>query len=202
MRKIYWAAPFFNQPERDVCSRVEAMADAAPRVKLFSPRRDGGNANRQGDVKSNAKAIYDENLRALLYTQEIIAWLDRPQLAGQAIMLCEQVNPLGVQAGNPPLWEAKRGPLEQPDIGTVWELGFAASHNYCTDFDEIQIVGFTERTPEQWAARKGNVMIGQCLHGMICGWEQLAAYLNACDADAALNVLNLAGNDPMGGDVE
>ena len=200
-RRIYWAAPFFNQVESDVCSRVEALSDALDHIVLFSPRRDGGNGDRQGDVKSNAKQIYNTNLKEMMFAEEFICWLDRPQMAGHGIMLCEQLNPLGVAAGNPPVWDVKRGPLEQPDIGTVWELGFVVGLNQYLD-RQIQIIGFTEKTPDEWAKRKGNVMIGQALHGMVCGWKQLADYLAAANTEAALDVVNREGHDPMGGEVE
>ncbi len=171
-REIYFAAPFFNPAEVAVCLEVENLLAAWQR-KHFSPRKDAGNAERQGDVRRNAKSIFDANERALRRCTEVVAWLDRPQVPGLGICLCAAPT-VAVDR-----WTFVSGPFEQTDLGVAWELGWVKGFNeHEHQSTRKKLTGFSLKPR---GTGKINLMLTQCLDFVIHGYEELNAYLEVAD---------------------
>ncbi len=219
MRNVYLAGPFFNPVEVSFIEQLELILEE-PRVDsrpltYFSPRKDGGNADRQGDVKANVAAIFEANLHAMRACGECIAVLDRLMSPGQGIFVCENVmhGQSYEDGGLPPKhWKIVRGPIAQPDLGTVWELGYLKAWNdvLCEVDTDIELptvwaskkilAGFTMRPREPGG--KMNVMLSQGLDVIIHGFDELRNWLRPRTAWHALEIFQTAGLTAFKGDAE
>lgn len=200
-RSIYLAAPFFNPHELRLVQAIEEAVKDRPDVDLFSPRRDGGNADRQGDVTANATKIFHANVQAMRSCNECVAVLDRVQPPGFEVWLVKyQAHP---DPKTPDELLPIKGPLEQPDLGTIWELGYLRAWRDLvigTDFDiEVPMMwsgrkilaGFTmkPRAP----GGKMNVMLARCLDVVLHGFEELQEWLAFPSASLALDHFQATG---------
>jgi nucleoside 2-deoxyribosyltransferase len=230
-RNIYLAGPFFNAAELATIERIEQMMEGRPDVRYFSPRKHGGNAERQSDVKQNAQAIFNANVAAMRECHECIAVLDRPQwmnptgerVAGligpkedvrtvrREIWLVHHVSYYSADRADD--FYPIKGPLEQPDLGTVWELGYLrAWRDLIFDLDtDIEIpslwagrkilAGFTTKSREEQVGKQ-NVMLARCLDIMIHGFAELEQWMAHPSAGMALASFRAAGLDRTEGEVE
>lgn len=167
MSRVYIAAPFFTPMEIGVVQTIENMLDEFG-IPYFSPRKDGGNDSRQGSVRENAKAIFEANIEALQACNKVLAVLDRFPADNQEVWLCERdVHDILLPV---------RGPLKQPDIGTVWELGYFAALRYAgLTHGDSSIFGFT-RVARNYSSM--NVMILEGVDAVCYGLEELAMALS------------------------
>lgn len=169
-REIYIAGPFFNAKENDVIGQIENYCKHAVQSGgidgYFSPRKSGGNADRQKDVQTHASDIFKANYVAIDASSEIIAVLDRQFMPGQTVALLRNKDEKG-DCINPP--EVVKADLQQPDLGTVWEMGYAyAKHT--------TVVGFSLR---ERGVGKMNLMLTQSCIAVLHGWTELSEYLNS-----------------------
>jgi len=160
IRKIYLAAPFFSLGEIEVCSRIERAAEAK-NLNLFSPRQESGML--QGEVAKNANSIFTNNIAGMQKCTEMLCWMDR-------VLPKEDCSVRIIQhKGSDLEWEILSPPLTQPDIGTVWEMGWAfAQRKYLTLF-----------TTRDRGDGKLNLMLTECVDHVVHGFEELDDYLTA-----------------------
>lgn len=230
-RNIYLAGPFFNPAEIATIERIEQVLEGRPHVRYFSPRKHGGNAERQGDVKRNAQAIFNTNIAAMRECDECIAVLDRPQWTNPAGERVAGFNgpKEDVQFIRREIWMVHhvgfhsadradefypiKGPLEQTDLGTVWELGYLrAWRELIYDLDtDIEIpslwagrkilAGFTTKSRTEQMGKQ-NVMLARCLDITIHGFDELEQWMSYPSAGMALDGFKTAGLDRTECEVE
>lgn len=166
MRSIYYAAPFFNAREFDVMQTVKNVTDRMEHLKVFYPYF--ASLAEQGNIndKLNRRLVYQRNEQALIHNQEVIAWVDRLQMDNQQVQLC---SPHRIEEDGYPIqyWIGNCKELKQPDIGTVWEMGFARARGKT-------VAMFTLQEREA----KINVMLAESVDIVLYGWQQLEEYLS------------------------
>lgn len=159
--KFYLAAPFFNQAQVDLCQKIElAFVDHC--VPLFSPRSQHGNKTTKIETPAQAAEVFKvnaENIDDCDFLFAVVDWLLPP---GQ------EVRVLGsrysdVENDSRTVYES--GPLNIPDAGTVWEMGYAYAKGI-----PVLILNL-EQT-------KLNIMLSQSAKGCIEGLAGLNAFLN------------------------
>lgn len=180
MRDIYIAAPFFNPHELAVVEGIFAACRGRRHISAFSPYHY--NQSIQANLQDAAvrKKIFDDNVRELRECTEVLAWIDRSQMDA-GVYLCREKDEQRTVGGlNPRLMdptgavpiaacnlEPFRGPLKQPDLGTVWELGYChALQKRCTLFT-LEPPGSTV-----------NLMLAEGAAEVVHGWDELDAFLN------------------------
>lgn len=167
----YIAAPFFTTPELLVVERIEQELNRAG-IAFYSPR----NADKQFGKRSASmlnlnkpeirKIIFDDNYNAIKECEGgkgfMLAWLDR-QLKHPSLSVRLVQDQMKVVSG----------PLTQPDIGTVWEMGAAFALN-------IPVLGLTLTAQ----GTKMNVMLLEGMTGLIWGWPDLHGFCQSKDRPA------------------
>jgi len=179
---IYLAAPFFNKAEIDVVSNLEELIlhEYGHKFTLFSPRQQ--HFGRKPDLKSLQvrNQIFTRNLQELKGCDVILAWLDRKQMHPQNTVRIVRPHVYDTTVRDGQSYEACSNPLHQPDLGTVWELGYLSAikerglaHPIGTELPVR--IGFSLRDPHNDHL---NVMITQCLEAVIFGWIALKDFLD------------------------
>lgn len=164
----YIAAPFFNTAQIELVERIEVRFEKAKVPGFFSPRKTDTNQKKElTDV--DARRIFDRNNDEMLMCDNVLVVLDWKMPVGLEIWPCE------VERQDGTLAKVGRTPLNIPDTGTVWEAGFIYGLNFRSKGGQIpkNIYGFTERPKGD----KVNIMLTQCLDGVIYGLEDLEKFL-------------------------
>jgi len=181
MRDLYLAAPFFNERELAVVNRICGLCQSRTNICLFSPFHY--NQTVQGNIQDPIirRKVFNDNVRELRDCTEILAWIDRLQPSNEiGVYLCEEkdcqittpglnprlLRPTGEGQISARNLEPIKGPLCQPDLGTVWELGYGYALQKRTAL-------FTLEPPGNL-----NLMLTEAAVEVIHGWEQLEDYLN------------------------
>lgn len=151
--KAYIAGPFFNPPQVELIQSIEtAFCDT--KVPFFSPRLQTGNKAPGPITPERAAEIYAVNVETLRECDWVLAVLDWKLPEFHELRVYKP----SVQEFGPP--------LNLPDTGTVFEMGFAAALMRPT-------VIYTERPPEQAL----NAMLTQPAIGVVSDIWQLTALL-------------------------
>lgn len=172
MRSIYYAAPFFNQLEMEVMVTAQLMFEQFPHIKGFFPYQASKAEQDSIQAPASRRRVYLANEQALIHNSEMIAWLDRQQMDGKQVQLCKSET---IRTGNggpgyseTEKWIGNGKELKQPDLGTVWEMGFARARGKT-------IAGFTLLDEK---SAKLNLMLTESIDIMLYGWDQLREYLS------------------------
>lgn len=175
-QKFYLAAPFFNPVQIELIEQIESCF-CRHGVPLFSPRSQDANKNRKL-TDADADLIYKTNCENIPDAQYILAVLDWKLPEGQAVHVTSISAP---SFSHPESCLIKSPPLQIPDSGTVWEMGFAAGWNYRTrevafnkEPPQLQTIIFTERPVESSL----NIMLTRGIAGIIRGVDKLNQFLN------------------------
>lgn len=159
----YLAAPFFNPPQLQLVKQIEAAHEAAGRY-LFSPRLQHGPEPVPITTHEQARKVFDENARAIeacTYLLAVTDWL-MPEDKGLYVCSPEEFDNGCTKALTPD--HAK--PLNLPDTGTVWEMGYANRNNITTFIFTTRLRG-----------GKMNIMLTQSAQGVIYGLDHLKLVL-------------------------
>lgn len=161
--RFYLAGPFFNPAQIALMEAIElAFCDAD--IPFFSPRQQAGNQVRKitDDVADHILSVNCEEIDACSHLLAVVDWKTP---VGLEIRQLEKDT--GVYSGPP---------LNIPDAGTMFELGYNFRWN--RQFDKQaqayrpQFL-FTERP----ATDKLNLMISRSCDGVIHGLEALKLFL-------------------------
>jgi nucleoside 2-deoxyribosyltransferase len=162
MRTVYYAAPFFNSEEMSVMHHFQHIATPHPHLRVFYPYEASLEDQENIQDKSARRKVYLKNEQALIHNSELIAWIDRKQLDGHQIQRCR----LDVDTNNlPGEWIGDGRELKQPDLGTVWEMGFARARGKTIAAFTLQEGG------------KLNLMLTESVDIVLHGWNELETYL-------------------------
>lgn len=114
---IYIAAPFFNVESKKV---VQMFMDKLEQLgyEVWSPMRDGITCPKDADHEIRLK-IFRLNCEQLHWAECVIALLDYPLLIHQQFLLREKT----------PESTFKDTPVQLPDSGTVFEIGYVNGLN-------------------------------------------------------------------------
>lgn len=163
--KAYLAGPFFNPAQVALMLRIElAFCDAG--VPFFSPRLESAENKKEGPLTDeDADAIYARNVEAIFDCDWMLAIVDWLMPDDREVRICDTADPafaLGEGAVLRPQDPHRRvygKPLNVPDSGTVWELGFVSALNKVSDnyhlvkgrpeMTDKPVVLYTERPLEQ-----------------------------------------------------
>jgi len=166
-QNIYLAAPFFNEPQREVVTLLEAMIERHGHT-CVSPRK--GHASKAAATgtmtRERAEAILDQNVGDLRSCSMVFAVLDYHLPQGDHIGLLEAARPINPDQpeGIPNGYRLKRT-ISIPDQGVLWELGYA----------------YACRKPVVLFQRDSNmhlnVMIGRTAWASIVGLDAAAEFL-------------------------
>jgi len=72
--RIYLASPFWTQVDKDLINKIEYLA-MEYNHELYSPSRDGIILNKD-DMGKNSKKVFDENIRAIEWSDTVIVVID------------------------------------------------------------------------------------------------------------------------------
>lgn len=120
--KVYIAGPFFNPEQTNIIRGLEKLIDQE-NLDSFSPSRDSIVVNTQTS-KTELAEVFNSNCEAIDRSDFVIAVLD---YAGTELFFEKN---------------SKRFPVNIPDSGTIWELGYAFAKNK-------PIIGFYSKNPER-----------------------------------------------------
>lgn len=149
------AGPFFNEAQRVVIQRIEEIL-AKNNQAFFSPMRSGI-VEKDG---SNAQDIFGKDVYMMNICHGAIVVIDWVLPEGQEIWL---VNPAR-EGGHAPI----HGPLNIPDAGTMFEVGY-----YYACGKPIVLFTLRDRGTE-----KMNVMITRAAEGVVYGYSHLDSWLS------------------------
>ncbi len=158
--RMYLAGPFFNHEQKLHMQMIEQTLKRN-HIQFFSPRIEGGTLKPKASEGARM-AILDMNVKGILESTCVLAVLDWLNPSGCEVRLIKSEER---QLGYSHSTHYKSPPLNMPDTGTVWELGYA----YGT---KVPVVGFLlERTG------KFNVMLTEAMRGICYGFHQLDSFL-------------------------
>lgn len=170
MRSIYYAAPFFNPREFGVMNEVARIVSSdlrKERLKVFFPYQASQEFQANIQDPASRREVFRRNEQALRECTEVVAWVDRLQMDEQQVMLCKPIR--YEQDGHPVQdWLGTGKALTQPDLGTVWEMGFAHALRKTTAVFTLQ----------DQKDSKLNLMLTESADIVLYGWEQLTRYLD------------------------
>lgn len=174
--KFYLAAPFFNSAQLKLVMQIEQVF-MEQNVTLISPRLQDENKKPGPLSAEDAAKIYKRNVDGLHAAQYVLAVVDWLLPDNQFVGI------IGGDAlpskGTRPIADILAGPLNIPDAGTVYEMGYAAA---------LRLARASE-VPEDardfpWTLlfvpkpRALNLMLTQGVSGFIQGIEHLQKFLN------------------------
>lgn len=155
--RIYLAAPFFNKEEIEAIEKIENVLENSTH-KYFSPRKQH-NGKPQLEKPGVRDQIFRRNYDEIAACDMVVAWVDRLLPEGKSVWV--------VDFSEPQVPDPVKGPLYQPDIGTVWEMG-------CAFGLEIPTLMFTLFQPDE---RRMNLMLTEAVLGVCYGLENLSKLL-------------------------
>lgn len=169
--KVYIAGPFFNGAQLAIIQQIEEVL-MDRQYPFFSPRLQPANVGPGQITPELADKILRTNIENIDDCDVLLAVLDwtmpehqhlyilgHPMTSGYTYDYASQA------AGGPLDTSAVRGkhiagPLNIPDSGTVFEMGYAFAK---LGHGSFQIFGVTARGPSQ----KLNVMLARACHGIV-----------------------------------
>ena len=156
IQHVYLAGPFFNDVQKLHIDRVKESCKRY-KVPFFSPKDEGG-ILKPKPTPEERRQILDSNRKGIRESGFVLAVLDWLMPTGQQ---------LRVVSHDPALDQYKvlSPPLNLPDAGTVWEMGFAVAV-------EVPVVGLR-------LDPKGhiNVMLAESVHRVIDGYTEVDAII-------------------------
>jgi hypothetical protein len=176
VRKVYIAAPLFNIPQIELIRYIEHTL-RANHTSFFSPRSLHDGAGTSISNVDQARYIKSANKSKLRECNVLLAVMDFRLPEGRQLAVVERrpLPPVVAQVieGGQESYFAVTSPLNLPDTGVAWELGFyeALIDNDEENEDGRQIVLYYHDT----AAGKPNVMLAQG-RKVIFGGNQLQAW--------------------------
>ncbi len=158
MGHVYLAGPFFNSEQTVHLEMVESILKRH-HVKFFSPRSQGGTLKPTASKLERREILYT-NVQGISEASCVLAILDWLNPSGCQIRLVDQA----LEFGRSTVAKFRSPPLNLPDTGTVWELGFAYGI-------QVPVVGvLMEREG------KFNAMLTEAMVGIAYGFEQLERF--------------------------
>jgi nucleoside 2-deoxyribosyltransferase len=170
MQYVYIAAPFFNDPQTEIVSRIEDLCGRHG-LRYYSPRLHSGSGGLTPAEKKDPaswKPVLESNIQALHECTLLIAVIE--------YALNDISDKLGIwnpgdEQEAPSLIEIP----EIPDTGVVFECGYvyALNHTAYGTAHPTAIIGFhTTKQPE-----KLNLMLSHTLDGYVQGYDNLGRFL-------------------------
>jgi len=137
--QVYTAGPFFNDvQEAHAFALAQQLRDLG--FGVYAPVEE---KFREGEPGRGAVEIFDRNILWMTYSDVCLFQLDYPMTPGCELHVCDGKEPT---------------PISLPDMGTVWELGFAFA---LKKWRAVTLIGYyTGPVP------KVNLMIAQSLDGI------------------------------------
>lgn len=161
--RIYIAAPLFNSAQINLIQRIEDRLDKCG-IPYFSPRIESEPFMPLPQDRKNASAwepVFDCNIRGLRDSSILLAVLNYSLPEEQQVGLASYVE----EPFEHHVRMASFKPLELPDTGTIWEMGYFLGKGKI-------VVGFH---PEKKAEHL-NVMLTHGCDGLISGWNNLDGF--------------------------
>ena len=156
--KVYLAGPFFNTEQQVHIEMVEKIL-TRHHVSYFSPRKQGGMLNPKASSADRRK-IQDLNVRGISEASCVLAVCDWMNPNGCQIRLVDSA----LEFGESTIAKFRSPPLNIPDTGTVWEIGFAYGIR-------VPVVGILMNREGKF-----NVMLTEALAGIVYGFDQLERF--------------------------
>lgn len=171
MFKVYLAGPFFNPKAKAVLGGLLTALESAGH-EVWAPMRDGICCPKDADGETRTE-VFDLDIGQLGWCDVVVALLDYPLAEGFRLRLEEQ---------QPALDSYVLMPVSFPDVGTVFEIGYAHALDKYT-------IGYTEK-------KKGfNLMLSEACYGIVHSAFELTEILNALDKGC--EVLRFRSNAPL-----
>lgn len=187
VRKIYLAGPFFNAAQVRLMESIELILTDAG-IGFFSPRLASKKENEGPLDPASCDKIFAANVQGMLDCTDMLAVIDWVMPEGVQVRIVEPDPEYVVQTmvpGPAPgqvmsldncRGTLKSGPLNIPDAGTCFEMGFAFGHTRCMEADRdkhIRLWIFTIRSPNQPV----NLMLTRAARGVIHGLDSLQKFV-------------------------
>lgn len=125
---IYVAGPFFNDEQRTLMTAVELALDGASQ-RMFCPRLELEVTADSSQEEMNR--AFEGNVKALRECDAVVAVMDYLLPANE--ILCLHNYDTGVNV-----------PLALPDVGTVWEIGYAYAQQ-----EFVPLIGVWKEPPKR-----------------------------------------------------
>lgn len=190
--KIYLAAPFFNSVQVELCRRIESEFKGAG-IKLVSPRLQHGNGSGGPTPKittaEQAHEVYVRNVNDLLECTAVLAVVDWLLPEKQQVRVMEEVAGELIKGFETYSLISRSGPLNLPDSGTVWEMGYAAADN-----KRIAVY-------KHLKDGKLNLMLSASAEGILYGWEALEQFVWADVAMQSRGLVSWGACRPWNGGI-
>jgi nucleoside 2-deoxyribosyltransferase len=153
--KVFIAAPFFNSGQVAVVERIEQLCEKNG-LPFYSARLHAGTVPPEKKKDPTAwKPVFANDVQGIHDSDFLVAVLDY-----------KFPNEDGGLYVHEPGFVDDAFPIEIPDTGTVWEMGYAFSIGR-------PVVGFTLRSVE-----KLNLMLMLGVRGIVEGYEHLDTFLH------------------------
>ena len=182
MLKIYLAGPFFNTESKKVMAKLCTFLEKLGH-EVFSPMRDGIECEKDA-LTERRQEVYDLDTKKILWADVVVACLDNPLPIYQQVILAERT-PEGMR---------RELPISFPDMGTVFEIGYAKATK--RRFTKPGIIAYSV----QQDARVGfNLMITEAVDGFANSLEELFNLIELVEAndEETLAVLKAAKQIPL-----
>ena len=162
---LYLAGPFFNPRQKEAAELVASLAKAAG-WDFYAPVLNAY----QGKIDDSCKArkVFLDNVARLGWADIVLAhldWLTPTSLEVRVVSRAKE------EPENSELFRAVSNPLNVPDAGTVWELGYA----FCRKQAGVRpftLIGYTFMPGFEL-----NLMLSRSLDGFLRGSSQVKEFL-------------------------
>jgi nucleoside 2-deoxyribosyltransferase len=163
--KFYIAAPFFNDVQLGAVKALELIIEEHGH-QYHSPRlhpRNAGASKLEKLTQDQAEEIFQDDVKGIVHSNAVIATLDWLLPENDVV---QHVRTTGS--------EVKVTPLNLPDTGTVFEMGYAYSYGR-------PIFGLTYRP----VGDRLNLMLTQSCKAVIYGLDQLRGFMSSVKTGVA-----------------
>lgn len=181
--KIFIASPLFNPEQVDIIKAVETLCESRGLDYYSARKHSGSNHLSPEDRKSHSKwePVFESNEQGLRDADLMIAVLEyalpeEVELGLRRTQILDELSPeilrnAGVNSGDTPRTRQTFTPIEIPDAGTIFEVGYFRAMGK-------PVIGFHSTKP----SANMNLMLTHGCHGMVSGWENLALFFAHPDA--------------------
>ncbi len=153
MYKLYLAGPFFNTAQREAAEKVLSIAREHWNGEIYAPLEGGIEV----DTPEKAREVFKRNVDELNETDCLLCHTDWLSPQGEEVRVLREF-PVGP-------------PLNLPDAGTIWEMGYAYRFKMQTGTPMIVAYSVLETTTRL------NLMLQLCADGFLHGWTEVAEFL-------------------------
>lgn len=188
MKDIYIAGPLFNTQQVSILETIEDLAEQF-KLSYYSPRIHSGSSNMTAEDRKSFEAwdkVFKSNEEELRDCRMLICVLNYALPTTHKLVMKVEHTDIPVDPKADITVNVKEFPIELPDSGTVWEMGY-----YRACMRPLPVIGYhDDEVPKSL-----NLMLSHGCDYLVCGSAELSQFLEVY-TDPDLKAEHLAHFQP------